>query len=168
MGAVLDDVVGRHGGIAETVDVDGLELALQEMHGQELADEKLKAGSFGQLVEVVVDQWSQRVEEQDGDEQRPEVLDDKHSAPADLRACTVAIEALVSLFRLLSSNIAGCQLRPHTKVLDMDDTLVLQSQIIDDGVARIGHDAAIASLGNSHAMNGAARGLRERVVDPGR
>jgi hypothetical protein len=68
VGAVLEDVAGRHGGVAEAVHEYGLILALQEVQGQEKADEELQVGGLGEgLVEVEVDQVAEGEEEEGWD-----------------------------------------------------------------------------------------------------
>lgn len=68
VGAVLEDVAGGHGGVAEAVHEEGLILALQEVQGQEEADEELQVGGLGEgLVEVEVDQVAEGEEEEGWD-----------------------------------------------------------------------------------------------------
>lgn len=47
----------------------------------------------------------------------------------------------------------------------MDNTSLLQTGIIDFGLFRIGYYTAVASFGNSQAMDGRAGGRRERRID---
>ena len=64
MGAVFENVTGRHGGITKAVDEDSLEFALQEMDAEQDANQFLDVGRFGKrLVEVVVNERPKRVEE---------------------------------------------------------------------------------------------------------
>lgn len=85
---VLEDVAGRHGGIAEAVDEDRFELAFQEVGAQKCADQKLGVGGVRErLIEVIVDVRPQREEEEGGDQERAEIFNDEHGPPSDLRAC---------------------------------------------------------------------------------
>ena len=87
MAAVLDDVACGHGGIAETVDEDGFVFALDEVAGQEGADQELELRWVGEwLVEVKVDIWAEGEEEQSRDEERSEVFDNVDGAPSKLGA----------------------------------------------------------------------------------
>lgn len=88
MSTVLEDVAGRHGGIAEAVDEDRFELAFQEVDAQKGTDQELGIGGVRErLIEVVVDVRPQREEEEGGDQERAEIFNDEHGPPSDLRAC---------------------------------------------------------------------------------
>lgn len=85
VGAVLEDVASRHGGIAEAVHKHRLKLALQEVDGQQGANQQLQVRRLRErLVEAEVQQRAEREEEQGGDQERSEVLDDEDGAPCDL------------------------------------------------------------------------------------
>jgi hypothetical protein len=85
VGAVLEDVTGGHGGVAEAVHEEGLILTLQEVQGQEEADQELNVGWLGEgLVEVEVDQIAEGEEEEGRDEEGSEVFNDEDGAPCDL------------------------------------------------------------------------------------
>ena len=87
MGTVLEDVAGGHGGIAESVNEDSFELALQEVGAQQGTNQLLYIGGIGKrLIEVVVDVWPKRVEEKRGDQERTEIFNDEYSSPSDLGA----------------------------------------------------------------------------------
>lgn len=85
--AVLENVAGRHGGIAEAVDEDRFKFTFQEVDGQKSANQELDIGRLGErLVEVVVNEWPKRKEEERGDQEGTKVFNDEHSSPSNLGA----------------------------------------------------------------------------------
>lgn len=80
---VFENVECWHSAIAEAVDEEGLELALDEVQRNQQARERLQGGGFGGGVGV--DVWSEEVEER-VDQKRPNVLDHEDGAPRDLEA----------------------------------------------------------------------------------
>lgn len=93
--AVLEDVAGRHGCVAEAVDEDGLILALEEVNGQESTDEELGVGGVGEgLIVVEVKQRAEGEEEESWDEEGTQVFDDEDGAPCDLRTYRYQLLAL--------------------------------------------------------------------------
>lgn len=85
---VLENIAGRHGGIAEAVDEDRFKFAFQEVDTQKGADQELGIGGVRKrLIEVVVDVLPQREEEKGGDQKRTEIFNDEYGPPPDLRAC---------------------------------------------------------------------------------
>jgi hypothetical protein len=119
VGAVLDDVAGGHGGAAEAVHEDCLVLALQEVQGQQAADEELYVGEGGEsgerLVEGEVQQRSEGEEEEGWDQEGAEVFDDEDGAPGDLGSCGVE-EVYVSLLVSLVAFGGGVAIRIVLKV----------------------------------------------------
>jgi hypothetical protein len=83
VGRVLEDVAGGHGGGGELVDEEGLDLALEEVAGEEGEAEPLGLGHG--LVAVGVEEGAQG---EDGEVQDDGagVLDDEDGAPGDLGA----------------------------------------------------------------------------------
>lgn len=93
--AVLEDVAGRHGCVAEAVNEDGLILALEEVDSQEGTNEELGVGGVGEgLIVVEVKQRAEGEEEESWDEERSQVFDDEDGAPRDLRTCGYKLLAL--------------------------------------------------------------------------
>jgi hypothetical protein len=147
---------------------EGLILALQEVQGQEKAHEELQVGGLGEgLVEVEVDQVAEGEEEESWDQEGSEVFDDEDGAPCDLGACSferidtlgwrflklrVAVFFFLVLFALFRG-IGNLAKRVRTEILDMDDTRLLQTGILDSGVLRIGNHAAVTSLGDAQTVN---------------
>lgn len=90
MGAVLEDVAGGHGGAAETMHEDRLILALQEVQGQQGADEELQVRGLGErLAEAEVQERSEREKEERGDQKRAEIFNDKDGTPGNLGSCSI-------------------------------------------------------------------------------
>lgn len=90
VGAVLEDVAGRHGGVAEAVHEEGLILALEEVQGQEEAHQELQLGGLRQgLLEVEVDQVAEGKEEEGRDQEGSEVFNDEDGAPCNLGTCSL-------------------------------------------------------------------------------
>lgn len=138
MTAVLDDVEGRHGGVAESVDEDGLIFTLQEVEGEKAAEEDLQVRRFRDgLVEVEVEVRSEGKEEQGRDEHGSEIFDDEDGAPADLRA----------------------------QILDLEHIFLAQAGAGDCVVLGIRHQAPVTGFSDSQAVDGEARHFGERLVN---
>lgn len=84
MAGILENVESRHRGVAEAVDEQRFELALEEVEGEEDAGEGLQVGGLGRRVGV--DVGAGEVEER-VDEEGAEVFDDEDGSPGDLEAC---------------------------------------------------------------------------------
>lgn len=52
----------------------------------------------------------------------------------------------------------------RTKVLDMNDTRLLQAGILDSSTLRIGHHAAVASFGDAQTVNRGAGSFSDSIV----
>ena len=105
MSAVLENITGRHGGIAEAVDEDRFELAFQEVDAQKGADQELRVGGVRKrLPEVVVDVVPQRKEEKGGDQKRTEIFNDEHGPPSNLRACAEKEKSLEQALESIGSD----------------------------------------------------------------
>lgn len=93
MGRVADDVEGGHGGGGELVDEEGLELALGEVEEEEGEGELLDLGEWAGGVRAEegggVDVGTERVGEEEGEEDGSRVLDEVDGAPGDLGTCSV-------------------------------------------------------------------------------
>ena len=85
--AILEDVAGRHGGVAEAVDEDSFILTLQEVQGQKGADKELSIGGVGDSIVVEVEQRAEGEKEECGNQERTEVLDDEDGTPGNLGSC---------------------------------------------------------------------------------
>lgn len=83
MEGVLEDVECGHGRVAEAVHEDGLELALEEVQGDQDAGDDLQLG--GWAGGIAVDVRAQDVEEERVDEEWAEVFNDEDGAPGDLK-----------------------------------------------------------------------------------
>lgn len=84
MTTVLENIERRHRGIAETVDKDGFILALQKVEGEKPANKKLNVARPRDVVEVIIQVWSEREKEKSWDQKWAKVFDDKDGAPTDL------------------------------------------------------------------------------------
>jgi hypothetical protein len=127
----------------------------------------LQVGGLGEgLVKVEVDQVAEGEEEEGWDQEGAEVFDDEDGAPCDLGTCSSRIEMLVSCFLKLRGCGSffflldpicvvskGLAMRIRTEVLDMDNTRLLQTSILDSSVLRIGNHAAVTSLGDAQTVN---------------
>lgn len=164
MGAVLENVAGWHGGIAEAVDEDGLELALQEMDAEQEAHQFLDIGRLGQrLVKVVVNKRPKRVEEEGRDQKRTEIFNDEHGSPCDLRTCSCANEAKWS--ETTHSLYWSRGVHQLTKVFDLENALVLQPSSRHCGALLVGNHAAVARLGDPQTVDREAGCSCQLVID---
>lgn len=53
----------------------------------------------------------------------------------------------------------------RTKVLDVDDTRLLQAGILDSGVLRIGNHTAVTSLGNAQTVDRSTGSIGDSIVE---
>ena len=91
---VLEDVEQRHGGAAELVDEEGLQLALDEVSDEE-ADPQLLVLSQRESGGWVHERWAHGVEQHHGDWSG--VFNDEHSSVSDLRSKILVLNLLAVL-----------------------------------------------------------------------
>ena len=85
---IFEDVLQRHGGIAEAMDEESFKLALEKVEGYQSAREGLRGRRRGRVWEDVrskgVDQWV--------NEKRAQILDDENRLPCYLRTFCDTLE----------------------------------------------------------------------------
>lgn len=135
-------------------------------------------GRLGQgFLEVEVDQIAEGEEEKGRDEEGSEVFNDEDCAPRNLGTCSlwrdinqlesvqVAADCGFGCPRSYFRNLEELAVRIHTKVLDMDDTGLFQSGILDSRVLRIGNHTAVASFGDAQTVDRSTGGCSDSIIN---
>ena len=171
VGAVLKDVASGHGGIAESVHEEGLILALEEVQGQEEADEELHVGWLRErLFKVEVHEVTEGEEEESWNQEGAKVFDNEDGAPCDLgtyligKMTTIAVLVTSSAFSLIFGVSHRRFIRPRTEIFDMDHTRLLESSVPNGGSLGIRNYRSVTALGDAQSVHRSTRGFSNGVV----